>query len=251
MVNARQTIDLTPFSAASGGEAVEWRISDAPVDYLAAVAAMESRAAAIADGRAGELVWLLEHPPLYTSGTSGKPADLLEARFPVFATGRGGQLTYHGPGQRMAYVMLDLKRRRPDVRAYVAALEEWIIRTLDAFNVRGERREDRVGVWVQRPDKGPGFEDKIAAIGVRLKRWVSFHGIAINVEPELSHFSAIVPCGVSDPRFGVTSLVDLGHPVGLTEVDIALRESFESLFGPTVTHVPETSALVNGCRLER
>jgi len=154
-----------------------------------------------------------------------------EARFPLFATGRGGQLTYHGPGQRVAYVMLDLKRRRPDVRAYVAALEEWIIRTLARFNVRGERREDRVGVWVRRPDKGAGFEDKIAAIGVRLKRWVSLHGIAINVEPDLSHFSAIVPCGVADPRFGVTSLADLGHLVSMAEVDIALRGAFEEVFG--------------------
>src|ERR1700745_1138225 len=166
---------------------------------------MTSRAAAIARGEAPELVWLLEHPPLYTSGTSGTPSDLLDPRFPMFATGRGGQLTYHGPGQRVGYVMLDLKQRRPDVRAYVAALEEWIIRTLAAFNVRGERREDRVGVWVKRPDKGVGFEDKIAAIGVRLKRWVSFHGIALNVEPELSHFSAIVPCGVDDTRYGVHS----------------------------------------------
>ena len=195
MINARQNLDLTRFAShAEGG--VEWRISDAPADYLDAVAAMEARAAAIADGAAGELVWLLEHPPLYTSGTSGKEGDLLDPRFPLFATGRGGQVTYHGPGQRVAYVMLDLKRRRPDVRAYVAALEEWIIRTLAAFNVRGERREDRVGVWVKRPDKGVDFEDKIAAIGVRLKRWVSFHGIAINVEPDLSHFQAIVPCGV-------------------------------------------------------
>jgi len=241
MVNARQTIDLTPFSAASGGPEVEWRISDAPVDYLSAVAAMESRAAAIADGRAGELVWLLEHPPLYTSGTSGKPTDLLEARFPVFATGRGGQVTYHGPGQRVAYVMLDLKWRRPDVRAYVAALEEWIIRTLDAFNVRGERREDRVGVWVKRPDKGAGFEDKIAAIGVRLKRWVSFHGIAINVEPDLSHFSAIVPCGVADPRYGVTSLVDLGQLVTMADVDIALRRAFEEVFGSATARVLEAA----------
>ena len=149
---------------------------------------MESRAADIAEHKAAELVWLLEHPPLYTSGTSGKEGDLLDPRFPMFTTGRGGQLTYHGPGQRVAYVMLDLKRRRPDVRAYVAGLEEWIIRTLDAFNVRGERREDRVGVWVRRPDKGAGHEDKIAAIGVRLRRWVSFHGIAINVEPELIAF---------------------------------------------------------------
>ena len=238
MVNTRQNLDLTTFAAAGGGS-VEWRISDEVVDYPAAVAAMEAHAAAIADGRAAELVWLLEHPPLYTSGTSGKAHDLLEPRFPLFATGRGGQLTYHGPGQRVAYVMLDLKRRRPDVRAYVAALEEWIIRTLSAFNVRGERREDRVGVWVKRPDKGLGFEDKIAAIGVRLKRWVSFHGIAINVEPDLSHFSAIVPCGVADPRYGVTSLVDLGHPIGLAEVDIALRQAFEEIFGPTLTGLPD------------
>jgi len=232
MINARQTLDLTRFlGSAEGG--VEWRISDAPVEYLVAVAAMEARAAEIADGKAGELVWLLEHPPLYTSGTSGKQGDLLDPRFPLFATGRGGQVTYHGPGQRVAYVMLDLKRRRPDVRAYVAALEEWIIRTLAAFNISGERREDRVGVWVARPDKGAGFEDKIAAIGVRLKRWVSFHGIAINVEPDLTHFSAIVPCGVVDPRFGVTSLVDLGHPATMSDADVALRQAFEAIFGPT------------------
>jgi lipoyl(octanoyl) transferase len=241
MINARQNLDLARFaSSAEGG--VEWRISDAPVDYLDAVAAMEARAADIADGKAGELVWLLEHPPLYTSGTSGKEGDLLAPRFPLFATGRGGQVTYHGPGQRVAYVMLDLKRRRPDVRAYVAALEQWIIRMLAVFNVRGERREDRVGVWVARPDKGAGFEDKIAAIGVRLKRWVSFHGIAINVEPDLSHFSAIVPCGVVDPRFGVTSLVDLGHPVSLADADIALRQAFEEIFGPTWVRRPEVAA---------
>ena len=241
MVNVRETLDLTSF-AASGGGGVEWRISDSPVDYLEAVAAMETRAAAIAAGEASELVWLLEHPPLYTSGTSGKADDLLAPRFPLFSTGRGGQVTYHGPGQRVAYVMLDLKRRQPDVRAYVAALEEWIIRTLDVFNVRGERREDRVGVWVRRPDKGAGFEDKIAAIGVRLKRWVSFHGIAINVEPDLTHFSAIVPCGVADPRYGVTSLVDLGHPVGLTDVDIALKQAFEKVFGPIEARETETTA---------
>ena len=178
MVNDRQSLDLTTFTQPAGGGAVEWRISDAPVPYPEAVAAMEARVAAIAAHDAPELVWLLEHPPLYTSGTSGKADDLLDPRFPMFATGRGGQLTYHGPGQRVAYVMLDLKRRRPDVRAYVAGLEEWIIRTLAAFNVRGERREDRVGVWVSRPDKGIGLEDKIAAIGVRLRRWVSFHGIS-------------------------------------------------------------------------
>src|SRR5438270_8249112 len=240
MVNDRQSLDLTTFARpADGGGAVEWLISDAPVPYLEAVATMEARVAAIAAGEAPELVWLLEHPPLYTSGTSGKAADLLDPRFPTFATGRGGQLTYHGPGQRVAYVMLDLKRRRPDVRAYVASLEELILRTLAAFNVRGERREDRVGVWVTRPDKGTEHEDKIAAIGVRLKRWVSFHGIAINVEPELSHFSAIVPCGVADARYGVTSLVDLGHPVGLADVDIALRQAFEDVFGASKSRLPE------------
>jgi lipoyl(octanoyl) transferase len=238
MVNDRQSLDLTPFSAA-GGRAVEWRISDAPVPYPEAVAAMEARVGAIAAGEAPELVWLLEHPSLYTSGTSGKTSDLLDPRFPMFATGRGGQLTYHGPGQRVAYVMLDLKRRRPDVRAFVASLEEWIIRTLAALDVRGERREDRVGVWVKRPDKGQGFEDKIAAIGVRLKRWVSFHGIAVNVEPDLSHFSGIVPCGVADPRYGVTSLVDLGHPVGMADVDVALRQAFGEVFGRIETPVPE------------
>jgi lipoyl(octanoyl) transferase len=241
MVNDRQSLDLTSFAQPSRG-AVEWRISDAPVPYPDAVAAMEQRVAAIAAGQAGELVWLLEHPPLYTSGTSGKSSDLLDSRFPFFQTGRGGQLTYHGPGQRVAYVMLDLKRRRPDVRVYVAGLEEWIIRTLSSFNVRGERREDRVGVWVKRPNKGAGFEDKIAAIGVRLRRWVSFHGIAINVEPDLSHFSAIVPCGVADPRYGVTSLVDLGHPVGLVDVDVALRQAFEDVFGASRAGLPETMA---------
>src|SRR5437870_5500339 len=240
MVNDRQSLDLTTFAGPAGARAVEWQISDSPVEYRAAVAAMEARAAEIASGEASELVWLLEHPPLYTSGTSGKNEDLLDPRFPLFTTGRGGQLTYHGPGQRVAYVMLDLKRRRPDVRAYVAGLEEWIIRTLAHFSVRGERREDRVGVWVRRPDKGDGFEDKIAAIGVRLRRWVSFHGIAINVEPDLSHFSAIVPCGVADPRYGVTSLVDLGHPVTLTDVDIALRQAFEDVFGAAKARLPET-----------
>jgi lipoyl(octanoyl) transferase len=241
MVNARQNLDLTTFAQPPGGATVEWRISDAPVPYLDAVAAMEARVAAIAAGEAPELVWLLEHPPLYTSGTSGKAGDLLDPRFPMFATGRGGQLTYHGPGQRVAYVMLDLKQRRPDVRAYVAGLEQWIIRTLEAFNVRGERREDRVGVWVKRPDKGFGYEDKIAALGVRLRRWVSFHGISINVEPDLTHFSAIVPCGVADPRYGVTSLADLGHYATMEEVDIALRQAFAEVFGPVKTHLPETT----------
>ena len=241
MVNDRQSLDLTPFADPVGGGAVEWRISDAPVPYPEALTAMEARAADIAAQRAPELVWLLEHPPLYTSGTSGKTSDLLDPRFPMFATGRGGQLTYHGPGQRVAYVMLDLKRRRPDVRAYVAGLEEWIIRTLAAFNVRGERREDRVGVWVGRPDKGFGCEDKIAAIGVRLRRWVSLHGISINVEPDLTHFDAIVPCGVADPRYGVTSLADLGHTATMADVDIALRQAFAEVFGAVEARQPQAT----------
>ena len=240
MVNFRDTLASSPFSAAAGA-AVEWRVTDSLVDYEEALAIMEARAAAIAEGTAPELVWLLEHPPLYTSGTSAQPGDLVDARFPVFATGRGGQFTYHGPGQRVVYLMLDLKRRRPDVRAYVASLEQLIIATLAAFNVRGERREDRVGVWVKRPDKGDGYEDKIAAIGVRLKRWVSLHGIAINVEPELSHFTGIVPCGIEDPRYGVTSLADLGLPVTMHDVDIALRQAFEDVFGALEPALPEAA----------
>ena len=211
---------------------VEWRVSDAPVDYGAALAEMDARVEAIVAGQAAELIWLLEHPPLYTAGTSARPEDLIDARFPVHHVGRGGQFTYHGPGQRVAYAMLDLNRRKPDVRAFVATLEEWIIRTLASFNVRGERRDDRIGVWVRRPDKGDGFEDKIAAIGIRVRRWVSLHGIAINVEPELSHFSGIVPCGVSERRFGVTSLADLGLPVTMPDLDVALRREFDALFGP-------------------
>jgi lipoyl(octanoyl) transferase len=192
---------------------------------------MEGRVEAIRAGAAPELVWLLEHPPLYTAGTSAKPEDLIEPRFPVHQTGRGGQFTYHGPGQRVAYVMLDLSRRKPDVRAFVVALEEWIIRTLATFGVEGERRDDRIGVWVRRPDKGDGFEDKIAAIGIRVRKWVTLHGIAINVHPELSHFSGIVPCGVSERRYGVTSLADLGLTASLAELDRALRHEFEGLFG--------------------
>ena len=237
MVNDRQNLDLTAFARSPSSAALEWLISDQAIPYPDAIATMESRVADIAAGRAPELVWLLEHPPLYTSGTSGKTADLLDPRFPIFQSGRGGQLTYHGPGQRVAYVMLDLKQRQPDVRAYVAGLEEWIIRTLAAFNVRGERREDRVGVWVARPDKGKGFEDKIAAIGVRLRRWVSFHGISINVEPELNHFQGIVACGVTDPRYGVTSLADLGLTPSMPDVDIALRQAFEDVFEQQ--HLPE------------
>jgi lipoyl(octanoyl) transferase len=212
---------------------VEWRLGDGLIPYDEALAAMEQRAGAIAAGTAPELAWLIEHPPLYTAGTSAKPTDLIEARFPVHQTGRGGQFTYHGPGQRVGYLMLGLRHRGNDVRRYVATLEEWLIRTLAAFNIRGERREDRIGVWVRRPDKGEGREDKIAAIGIRLKRWVSLHGVALNVEPELSHFQGIVPCGVSEQRYGVTSLVDLGVPVTMPEVDMVLRREFEALFGPT------------------
>ena len=241
MVNARD--ELAFLKAPAGMAPVEWRVSDALVPYDSALAVMEARAAAIAGGRAAELIWLLEHPPLYTAGTSAQASDLLEARFPVHAAGRGGQFTYHGPGQRVAYVMLDLKRRAPDVRRFVATLEEWIIRTLGRFNVRGERREDRIGVWVARPDRGEGREDKIAAIGIRLKRWVSLHGIALNVDPDLSHFSGIVPCGVADARFGVTSLVDLGLPVTMPEVDTALRAQFEGLFGPTCDEAATSAPL--------
>ncbi|MEM1200271.1 MAG: lipoyl(octanoyl) transferase LipB [Pseudomonadota bacterium] len=210
---------------------VEWRVSPGLVAYETALEEMEARAAAIAEDTAPEQVWLLEHPPLYTAGTSAEPQDLLTPdRFPVYKTGRGGQYTYHGPGQRVAYVMVDLNRRKKDVRVFVAALERWIIATLADFNVTGERREDRVGVWVRRPELGAEREDKIAAIGIRLKRWVSFHGISINVEPELEHFSGIVPCGVAD--HGVTSLVDLGLPVTMEEVDLALKANFEEIFGP-------------------
>lgn len=197
---------------------------------------MEARAQAIADGHGQQLVWLLEHPPLYTAGVSAKPGDLLAPdRFPVFQTGRGGQFTYHGPGQRVAYVMLDLRERGRDVTKFVADLERWIIGALESFNVKGEVRDGRVGVWVER--KGPGWkrEDKIAAIGVRLRKWVSFHGIAFNVEPDLEHFSGITPCGISAREFGVTSLVDLGLPVTMNDADAALRASFEKIFGNTET----------------
>jgi lipoyl(octanoyl) transferase len=231
MVNARGTLDLG-LTTPAGLRPVEWRVSTSFVPYEAALADMDARAAAVADGKAGELVWLLEHPPLYTAGTSASPTEVIDARFPVHEAGRGGQMTYHGPGQRVVYLMLDLKRRRPDVRAYVATLEEWIIRTLGSFNVRGERREDRVGVWVRRPELGAAREDKIAAIGIRVKRWVSLHGIAINVDPDLSHFAGIVPCGVREQDYGVTSLVDLGLPVTMDDVDVALKAEFEGLFGP-------------------
>jgi lipoyl(octanoyl) transferase len=237
VVNARDAVSIG-MRPQAGVAPVEWRISDAPVSYDAALALMDARAAAIAAGTTPELVWLLEHPPLYTAGTSAKPEELIEARFPLHQTGRGGQMTYHGPGQRIAYAMLDLNRRRPDVRAFVATLEQWIIDTLAAFNVRGERRDDRIGVWVQRPDKGEGYEDKIAAIGIRVRKWVTLHGIALNVEPELGHFAGIVPCGVKDARYGVTSLSDLGIPVGMAEVDIAMRRAFKDLFGATAMARP-------------
>ena len=234
-MNERAAID-TGFHPAPGTPPVEWRVEPGLTGYESALAFMEARAGAIRDGTAGEMVWLVEHPPLYTAGTSARPGDLLAPdRFPVHPAGRGGEYTYHGPGQRVAYVMLDLKRRREDVRAFVAALEDWIIATLNRFNIRGERREDRVGVWVVRSEKpalpdGRPAEDKIAAIGIRLRKWVSFHGIAINLEPELEHFTGIVPCGITG--HGVTSLVDLGLPVTMDDLDIALKAAFEEIFGP-------------------
>ncbi|RZI99336.1 MAG: lipoyl(octanoyl) transferase LipB [Brevundimonas sp.] len=213
------------------GRTVEWAVSPGYVDYPSAVDAMEARAAAIAAGEAEELVWLLEHPPLYTAGVTARDGDLLDAaRFPVHRTGRGGQFTYHGPGQRVAYVMLDLNARGRDVRAFVRGLEQWLIGALDRFGVPADVREGRVGVWVER--KGPGWsrEDKIAAIGVKVRKWVSFHGVSLNVEPDLDHFGGIVPCGISE--HGVTSLVDLGVPATLDEADAALKASFKTVFGP-------------------
>jgi lipoyl(octanoyl) transferase len=231
-VNTRDSIDFR-FLAEPGSPPVGWAVSDGVVSYEQALAAMEARADAIAEGRAGELVWLLEHPPVYTAGTSARDEDLVDPRIPVVRPGRGGPFTYHRPGQRVAYVMLDLRRRRQDVRAFVAALEAWVIGTLAAFNIRGERREDRVGVWVRRPEKVEGAEDKIAAIGIRVRRWVTFHGISLNVEPDLSHFGGIVPCGIAQPLYGVTSLVDLGLPVTMADADVALRGAFEAVFGAT------------------
>ncbi len=225
----------SPFPTPYSLPEVDWAISDHLVPYEAAVAAMERRVAAIVAGEATELVWLLEHPALYTAGTSARDADLLApGRFPVHRTGRGGQFTYHGPGQRVVYVMLDVKRRFGDVRAFVGALEAWVIATLAEFNVKGEVRPGRVGVWVPRPDKSPGIggegaEDKIAAIGIRVRHWVSFHGLAINVDPDLEHFSGIVPCGIAE--HGVTSLAGLGLPITMFDVDNALAASFERLFG--------------------
>ncbi|WP_297581918.1 lipoyl(octanoyl) transferase LipB [Devosia sp.] len=213
------------------GASVEWSVFDTPYAYEQALADMDARVAAIAAGTAPEAVWLLEHPPLYTAGTSARTEDLLNPRFPVFAAGRGGQYTYHGPGQRVAYVMLDLTRRGRDIRCLVQGLEQWVIDTLEAYNLHGERREGRVGVWVARPDRGLGREDKIAAIGVRVRKWVTFHGISLNVSPDLSHYDGIVPCGISDQ--GVTSFEDLGVLLSLPEVDSVLRDRFEAIFGPT------------------
>jgi lipoyl(octanoyl) transferase len=208
---------------------LEWRICDTPVPYEDALSTMEDRVARIREGSAGELVWLLEHPSLYTAGTSAKDSDLLDPdRFPTYRAGRGGQYTYHGPGQRIAYAMLDLRQRGPDVRCFVHNLEEWVIQALASFNVKGERREGRVGIWV---DRGGGREDKIAAVGVRIRHWITFHGISINVEPDLEHFSGIVPCGIDEQNFGVTSLVDLGLPVSMADLDVALREHFDLVFG--------------------
>lgn len=218
---------------------VEWVLAEGLTDYAAALSEMEQHAQAIAEGNARERIWLVEHPPLYTAGTSAKATDLRAPQFPVHDTGRGGQYTYHGPGQRVAYVMLDLNRRKRDLRLFVAALEAWLIVTLACFSITGERREERVGVWVKRPDRPVGIngemaEDKIAAIGIRVRRWVTFHGISLNVEPTLEHFAGIVPCGVAERHFGVTSLVDLGLPVTMADADAALFETFTSLFGPAV-----------------
>ncbi|MEW5703097.1 MAG: lipoyl(octanoyl) transferase LipB [Pseudomonadota bacterium] len=213
---------------------IEWRVSREPVPYPKAVAAMETRVAAIRSGEAPEMVWLLEHPPIYTAGTSARPEELLEAgRFPVYPTGRGGRFTYHGPGQRIGYAMLDLQRRGTDIRCYVHNLEEWVLRALARFDLRGERREGRIGIWIDRSPFGgrPGQEDKIAATGVRVRRWVSYHGVALNVAPDLDHFRGIVPCGIADANYGVTSLADLGVTAPMADVDTALKETFEEVFG--------------------
>nr|WP_298681961.1 lipoyl(octanoyl) transferase LipB [uncultured Dongia sp.] len=212
-----------------------WRISDERIPYQEALDFMERRVAEIRAGEAPETIWLLEHPPLYTAGTSAKPGDLLiPDRFPVYEAGRGGQFTYHGPGQRVAYTMLNVKKRGGDVRRFVHDLEEWVIRTLDRFNVRAERREGRVGIWVADGPSGSGREDKIGAIGIRLRHWVSFHGISINLDPDLSHFDGIVPCGISESAtspYGVTSLAKLGQMVTMPELDMALKAAFEEVFG--------------------
>jgi lipoyl(octanoyl) transferase len=232
----RDDIKLRVTRHGIGDAPVEWRVSDGLVPYADAVAFMEARVDAIASGTASEQVWLLEHPPLYTAGTSAKDADLVATRLPVLRTGRGGQVTYHGPGQRVAYVMLDLSRRTRDLRGFVCALEGWIMATLRSFAVEGVRRQGRVGVWVPQPRKPPGpnheaAEDKIAAIGVRVRRWVTFHGIALNVAPDLAPFRDIVPCGIAVPHLGVTSLADLGVEVTMDAVDQALAREFTAHFG--------------------
>jgi lipoyl(octanoyl) transferase len=228
----------------AGTPPVEWLQSRAPVDYETALAFMSERAEAIARGEARELVWLLEHPALYTAGTSAQPHELIDGRFPVYQAGRGGQFTYHGPGQRVAYVMLDLKRRAPDVRRFVASVEEWIIGTLAALGISGERRDDRIGIWVRRRGLEQNAEDKIAAIGVRVRHWVTLHGVALNVAPDLSHFSGIVPCGISDPHYGITSLAALGVAASMPEVDAILRREFEPLFGPTSVAVQKSASFL-------
>jgi lipoyl(octanoyl) transferase len=237
MLDAPLTPDPIAFPRGDAA-AAGWAVSKGHIPYPLAVEAMERRAAAIAQGTAGELVWLLEHPPLYTQGVSARVEDLLEpGRFPVFQTDRGGQFTYHGPGQRVAYVMLDLTRRRRDVRGFVQALEAWVIGALVGFFVEGQIRDGRVGVWVERRTPGlPPREDKIAAIGVKLRRWVSFHGVSLNVEPDLAHFGGIVPCGITE--HGVTSLVDLGLPVSMDDADAALKASFQRVFGPVAEAEP-------------
>jgi len=236
-----------PLLAPGNAPPVEWVVTPGLTQFPDALADMEARAEAIARGEAAERVWLIEHPALYTAGTSARESDLIDARFPVHRAGRGGQFTYHGPGQQVAYVMIDLRRRRPDVRAYVATLESWLIETLKAFDVVGETRQDRVGVWVARPDKpasalGEMAEDKIAAIGVRIRRWVTLHGVALNVSPDLTHFSGIAPCGIREPHYGVTSLIDLGRAATMARADAALRAAFETVFGPTFDP-PRTTGL--------
>jgi lipoyl(octanoyl) transferase len=228
------TILKEPLPRTAGDAPVTWTVAAGLTAYPEAVAAMEARVAAVANGSAGEQVWLVEHPPLYTAGTSARAEDLLEPeRFPVFQTGRGGEYTYHGPGQRVAYVMLDLNRRGRDLRQFVATLEDWVIAAVDEFGVKAGRRKNCVGVWVDRPDKGAGRQDKIAAIGIRVRRWVTFHGIALNVSPALEHFTGIVPCGIATQ--GVTSLADLGKRVMMADADAALRRAFEANFGRTIS----------------
>ena len=227
MVSNRLTAAIRPSESS-----IEWQLSQARAGYRDAIAGMEARVEAIARGEAPELVWLLEHPALITAGTSAGEGELLVSdRFPVFETGRGGRYTYHGPGQRVGYVMLDLKARGGDVRKFVHDLEEWLIRTLAVFGVTAGRRDGRIGVWVERPDKGEGFEDKIAALGIRVRKGVTFHGVSLNVSPDLSHFSAIMPCGISEQRYGITSLADLGVKASMAEVDKVLREKFAEIFG--------------------